>query len=134
MTHTPEPTPLGNLVTQHLARVEVTLLSRVLVTTLAGALPASMLRVEHRRSLTDRIARRPGAVIGVHVRAYDQTLTLRAPEVGAVQAGAEHAVHGVVLSRERLTVAAWLDRLAKLLNQLATDDDATRTALQRALL
>jgi hypothetical protein len=132
MTETPEPA-LGNLVTQHLARVEATLLSRVLVGTLAGALPATILRVERRRSFADRLARRPGVVIGVHIHAYDQTLTFRAAEFGAIQAGAEHTVRGVVLSRELLTVPAWLDRLADLLNRLAADDQATRAALRRAL-
>jgi len=132
MTETPEPA-LGNLVSQHLARVEATLLSRVLVATLAGALPATVLRVERRRSFADRLARRPGVVIGVQIHAYDQTLTFRAAEFGAIQAGVEHTVRGVVLSREQLTVPAWLDRLAELLNQLAADDHATRTALQRAL-
>ena len=80
MTESREPARLGDLVAAHFARVEVALLSRALVGTLAGALPARMLRVERRRSLADRLARRPGVVIGVHIHAYDQTLMLRAAD------------------------------------------------------
>ena len=46
-----EPSPLGDLVVAHFRRVEVAMLGRVLITTLSGALPAAMVRVERRRRL-----------------------------------------------------------------------------------
>jgi hypothetical protein len=132
---TPEPTgPLGNLVAAHLQRVEIALLGRVLTTTLAGALPAAMVRVERRRSLIDRLARRPGQAIGVRIAAGDKILSFRAPDVGVTEATISHAVRGVVLSTDEVPVSDWIGQLGEVLNQVAADDDATRAALQRALL
>ena len=134
---TEEPTdrgPLGNLVVAHFRRVEVAMLGRVLISTLGGALPASMVSLERRRSFAQRLTGRDGEVIGITITAGDQALAFRAPEVGAVQASVGHVVHGVVLSSTPLPIAQWLDQLGELLDRLTTDDEATRVALERALL
>jgi hypothetical protein len=134
MTDPSQPSaPLGNLVAAHLQRVEIALLARILATTLAGALPASMLDVERRRSITDLLARRPATVVGVRIRTTDQTLTLRAPAVGEVEAAVEHVVRGVTLSHRPVTIAHWLEQLAATLNELAAEDESARLALERAL-
>ena len=126
--------PLGNLVVAHFRRVEIAMLGRVLVSTLSGALPASMVRVERRRSIGRRLAGRAGEPIGVSITAGDRILTFRAPEVGVVEAAVGHSVRGVVLSTTPVPVAQWLDELGALLDRLAHDDEATRQALERALL
>jgi hypothetical protein len=144
MSTTPEPatpdpvppgpaTPLGNLVAAHFQRIEVAMLSRILTTTLAGALPASMLRVERRRNLAQRLMGRPGHAIGISITADDETLTFRAPQVGVTEATVSHTVRGVVLSSTRVSVAEWLSQLADLLNRTTTEDEATCIALERVL-
>jgi hypothetical protein len=125
--------PLGNLVAAHFQRVEVAMLSRILTTTLAGALPASMVRVERRRNLAQRLFGRSGHAIGISIKAGDETLTFRAPQVGVTEASVSHTVHGVVLSSTRITVAEWLSQLADVLNKTTNDDEATRIALERVL-
>jgi hypothetical protein len=126
--------PLGDLVAAHFQRVEIAMLGRILTTTLLGALPASMVRVERRRTLLDRLRRRSGVVVGVGVSAGDQLLSFRAPDVGVTQASVGHIVGGVVLSSRPVPVAEWLVLLGALLEQATTDDGATRLALERALL
>jgi hypothetical protein len=129
-----DPGPLGNLVADHFRRVEVAMLGRVLITTLAGALPASMVRVQRRRSLGQRLGGRPGQPIGITVTARDRTLSFRSPEVGVSEATVGHAVRGVVLSTTPVPIAQWLDELASLLNEVAHDDEAARLALERAFV
>jgi hypothetical protein len=110
------------------------MLGRVLTTTLAGALPPAMVRTERRRTLAQRLTGRPGQVIGISITFEDRTLTFRAPEVGVTEASVSHTVRGVMLSTARVTVAEWLDQLAEVLDKATSDDEATRAALERALL
>ncbi|WP_375487457.1 hypothetical protein [uncultured Jatrophihabitans sp.] len=128
----PAPGPLGNLVVAHFRRVEIAMLGRVLVATLSGALPASMVTVERRRSL-GRLVGRSADPVGVTVTAGERVLTFRAPEVGVVEASVGHIVRGVVLSSTAVPVAQWLDELGVVLNEVTRADEATRTALERAL-
>ncbi|MBL7490769.1 hypothetical protein I6A62_22395 [Frankia sp. AgW1.1] len=110
------------------------MLAHVLVTTLAGALPPSMVRVERRRSVTGRLARRPGEPVGVSVLAADRMLTFRIPALGLIEASVSHVVHGVVLSTAPTTVTDWLDQLSALLTEISRRDEATRGALERFLV
>jgi hypothetical protein len=126
------PGPLGNLVAAHFRRVEVAMLGRVLIATLGGALPPSMIRLERRRSVGRRLLGRTGEPIGITITGGDRTLTFRAPQVGVAEASAGHTVRGVVLSSTPMPVAQWLDELGALLDQVTRDDEATRTALERA--
>jgi len=128
------PGPLGNLVVAHFRRVEIAMLGRVLITTLGGALPASMVSFERRRSWGQRLTGRAGEAIGITVTAGDRALSFRAPEVGAVQASVGHVVHGVVLSSTAVPIDQWLDQLGELLDRMTNDDEATRVSLERALL
>lgn len=123
--------PLGDLVAAHFQRLEVAMLARVLTTTLAGALPPALVRVERRRRFGSR---RGGAPIGVSITSGDRTLTFRAPDVGVVEASVSHTVHGVVLSTTPLTVAQWLAQLGEVLDELSRQDGETREALEKALL
>ena len=127
----PAPGPLGNLLVAHFRRVEVAMLCRVLITTLGGALPPSRVQIERRRR---GLSRRGGEPIGVSVLAGDRMLTLRSPEIGVTEASVSHVVRGIALSTEQVPVAEWLDMLGTALDQLTREDEATRTALERALL
>lgn len=126
--------PLGNLVVAHFRRVEIAMLGQVLVTTLSGALPAAMIRVERRRSVGRRLIGRAGEPVGVTITAGDRVLSLRAPEMGVIEASVGHVVRGVVLSTTPVPVARWIDELGELLDRLTHDDEATRNALEQALL
>jgi hypothetical protein len=128
------PGPLGNLVVAHFRRVEVAMLGRVLISTLGGALPASMITLERRRSLGQRLSGRPGEPIGITITAGDRLLSFRAPELGVAHASVGHAVRGVVLSTQQVSVGEWLAELGTLLEQVTSEDEATRAALERALL
>lgn len=135
MIEPPEsPPPLGDLVTARLRRMEVTMLARVLTTTLAGALPPTIVDIERRRTVRDRLTMRPGETVGVRVSADATTLTLRTPTLGVVETSISHTVRGVVLSHDRVSLADWLDRLGTMLNKIAAEDEAARAALERALL
>lgn len=128
------PGPLGDLVVAHFRRVEVAMLGRVLIGTLAGALPPSMVRLERRRSLGRRLSGRSGDAVGITVMVGERWLTFRAPEPGVTEASIAHAVRGVVLSTTPVPVAQWLDELGAVLDQLTSADEVTRIALERALL
>jgi hypothetical protein len=108
------------------------MLGRILISTLGGALPASMIRLERQRSVGRRLLGRTGDPIGVSITAGERTLTFRAPQFGVAEASAGHIVRGVVLSSTPMPVAQWLDELGALLDQVTRDDEATRTALERA--
>lgn len=110
------------------------MLGRVLTTTLAGALPPAMVRVERRRTLVQRLTRRPGEPIGVSVTAGDKTLSFRSLDVGMTEATVSHTVRGVVLSTVTVPIPIWLDELAAVLTRATENDQATRIALERALL
>ena len=129
-----EPGMLGNLVVAQFRRAEAATLGRVLIATLSDALPASMVRVERRRSVGQRLARRAAEPVGLTITSGDRTLSLRAPEGGVLDATIGHTVRGVVLSSASVPVARWLDALGEVLEQLSRDDDATRIALERTLL
>lgn len=126
--------PLGNLVVAHFRRVEIAMLARVLITTLGGALPASMVRVEHRRSFGRRLTGRSGEPIGVSITAGERTLTFRAPEIGVAETTVGHIVRGVVLATSPVPMAQWLDELGVLLDEVTRTDEATRLALEQAFL
>jgi hypothetical protein len=121
-------------VVAHFQRVEIAMLGQVLITTLAGALPASIVHVQRRRSPWARLRGRPGQPIGVTITAGDRTLSFRAPEIGVAEATVGHAVRGVVLSTSPVSVSQWLEELGALLNELTRHDQATRIALERALV
>jgi hypothetical protein len=124
---------LGKLVVAHFHRVEAGLLANVLVTTLAGALPPAMVRVERRRAVADRLAGRPGAAVGVTVSWGDWVLVFRAPALGVTEASVSHVVRGIRLSTTQVSVVEWLERLAEVLTEATARDEATRLALEKAL-
>lgn len=133
--HAEQPAgPLGDLVAAHFRRVEIAMLGRVLIATLSGALPASMITLERRRSLAQRLAGRAGEPIGITITAGDRLLSFREPALGVTEAFIGHIVRGVVLSTTPVPVARWLDELGNVLEQVTRDDEDARTALEQTLL
>jgi hypothetical protein len=124
---------LGRLVLAHFQRVELGLLAHVLVTTLAGALPPAMLRVERRRTVADRLAGRPGEPAGVTVLWGEWELAFRTPALGITETSVSHVVRGIRLSTTPVSVAEWLARLGEVLTAATARDEAARLALERAL-
>lgn len=105
---------------------------RVLVATLADSLPSGCVEVDRDRSLSDRLANRPGTVRAIRVTLGDQTLELaqqRARLVGTLA----RSVRGVAISRRELPLDAWSTALAAALSNFAQESAAARAALERLL-
>lgn len=114
-------------------RADVASHARVLTGALAGALPAGMVEVEHRRSLGDRMSGRDGRAVSMLVHGHDRDLELREGPRGTVEAEIRQVVRGVVISRRQVGVDAWLEALAQDLTRIAARDAAARDALERLL-
>ncbi|MDA8290410.1 MAG: hypothetical protein M0Z33_01840 [Actinomycetota bacterium] len=105
---------------------------RVLFSSLAESLPPGVVEVERSRSVSDRMAGRPGRPTAIRVRLADETLEI-AEGRGAPSARIARDVRGVTISRRDVTIAEWSVRLAELLEQVARDSASTREALARLL-
>jgi hypothetical protein len=114
-------------------RDDVASYARVLAGSLAGALPAGMVEVEHHRSMADRLAGREGRPVAVVVHGDDRELVLREGRHGSVEAAVHQVVRGVVISRRTVGIDAWLTTLAEDLTRIAARDAAARAALARLL-
>lgn len=101
------------------------------------ALPAPVrtaaLDVERRRSLADRLAGRPGSVVGVRLAASDETLTLRLEPGPRWQAQVARVSGGVVIARRTVPLGEWLDALAGRVAALAADAAGEASAAASAL-
>ncbi len=105
---------------------------RVLSQTVGGLLPAGMVEVERERSMSDRLAGRPGRATAIRLDLGDRTLELRAVK-GRLVATASQQVKGVVISRREVSVAEWATLLAGYLAALAAENAEARAALGRLL-
>ena len=114
-------------------RADVESYARVLSGALAGALPAGMVEIEHKRGLADRMAGREGRAVAVVVHGQDRELELREGARGGVEAQVRQVVRGVVISRKAVGVDEWLHALAEDLTRIAARDAAARAALERLL-
>lgn len=107
--------------------------SRVLTTSLAGALPPGMVAVEHDRSMGDRLEGRPGQVRALRVTAGEVSLELARGRDGVPVARVARAVRGVVISSREVSVEEWVRQLAELLAIRARESAAARESLSRLL-
>lgn len=111
---------------------DVTVYAKLLATTLHDALPPGCVTVEHARSLGDRMRGQHGRVSRVSVRLGDTTLRLTdsrdrfVPEV-------RHEVHGVVLSREQVSIDVWIAKLTHELVAYADTNARAAAALRRLI-
>ncbi len=98
----------------------------------ALGLPPDVLAVERTRSISDRLAGRPGPVERVTLTGPDLRLTLRR-DGARVLAEAVREVRGVVISRRTVPVSEWAGlfdlELAKVMTQSQRDQTAASQAL-----
>ncbi|GAA4499164.1 hypothetical protein GCM10023191_045540 [Actinoallomurus oryzae] len=108
---------------------DVATYARVLTVTLADALPPGSVTVEYERSLGDRLKGRQGHPSRIVVRLGERTLSL----TGGHRPVAEvhHEVRGVVLSRDQVSLDAWVQTLARELVAQAEADARAAEALRR---
>jgi hypothetical protein len=105
---------------------------RVLATTIADSLPVGMLEIERNRSLSDRMANRPGKVVAIAVHLGEFTLELRsrhASLVGTVR----RSVRGVAISSKEVGLDEWTKLFAEQLAHLAAENASARAAIARML-
>ena len=105
---------------------------RVLVGSLADALPEGVLEVSRERSMADRVAGRPGKVRALRAHLGEHELEL-APGRAGLQATVTRQVRGVAISRTEVTLEEWTRLLAEHLAALAERSAAARAALARLL-
>ena len=101
---------------------------RVLSETLSSALPAGLLDVDYDRSLSDRLAGRPGRPVRLVVHGGEGDLELGESR-GRVVAEVRRAVNGVVISRKQVGIDEWVVLLARELSTLAARDSRAQAAL-----
>jgi hypothetical protein len=92
----------------------------------------AVLEVERDRSMSDRLAGRPGTVSAVRLRGPEWALALRLQGRRLV-AEAQREVRGVVIARQTPPLAGWLDLLAGQLHALAVEAAGNAAAVTRAL-
>jgi hypothetical protein len=102
--------------------------ARVLTNSLADALPAEVVEVERNQSFRDRVAGRPGGVVGIRILLGDTTLELAAAKSVPV-AKVVRIVRGVTISSREVSLAEWSKQLAEALAERARDSAAARDAL-----
>lgn len=105
---------------------------RVLVGSLAEALPEGVLEVARERSMADRVAGRPGKVRVLRAHLGEHELEL-SPGRSGLQATVTRQVRGVAISRKEVTLEEWTRLLAEHLAGLAERSAAARAALARLL-
>lgn len=105
---------------------------RVLSNTIGDLLPPTMVEVDRERSLSDRMAGRPGNATAIRLHLGDKTLTLSAHK-GRLVATSSQEVRGVVISTKEVSVAEWVTQLASYLAALASESSSAREALGRLL-
>jgi hypothetical protein len=114
-------------------QAEVASYARVLSGALAEALPSGMVEIEYQRSVSDRLAGRPGRAVRLVVHGEKRDLELREAKKGRIDAELRQVVHGVTISRRSVGMDDWLHALAHDLARVAARDTAAREALRRLL-
>ncbi|HTW19231.1 MAG TPA: hypothetical protein VME70_03345 [Mycobacteriales bacterium] len=107
--------------------------ARVLTSSLADALPAGMVQLEHDQSMRDRLAGRPGVVRTLRISLGDVALELGRGRSGAPVARVAREVRGVVISTREVGMDEWTGVLADRLAALARESATARAALSRLL-
>jgi hypothetical protein len=109
---------------------DIAIYAKVLTESLGDSLPPGCVTVERNRSMSDRMASRPGTVTRISVRLGEKNLTL-ATQRGAPVAEICHEVRGIVLSRNQVPIAEWAAELARGLVDHAEQNAQAATALRR---
>jgi hypothetical protein len=107
--------------------------ARVLSTNLVETLPPGSVKLERKRSMSDRAAGREGQVVSVDVSLGDQRMTLTMAKHGPVGEVSKQ-VRGIVLSRQQVGLDVWIETLAVAISEAARSNARAREVLQRFVL
>ncbi|WP_194914034.1 hypothetical protein [Catenulispora rubra] len=107
--------------------------ARVLSTNLIDTLPPGAVKLERKRSLSDRAAGREGRVESVDVTLGEQRMTLRLGKHGPVGEVCKE-VRGIVLSRQQVAMDVWIETLSTAIAEAARSNARAREVLQRFVL
>jgi hypothetical protein len=111
---------------------DLDLYAKVLSVSLVDSLPPDAVRVERKRSVSDRMAGREGAVTSLDVSLGEQRLGLRSDR-GRIVGEICKEVRGIVLSRRQVGLDEWIGALAQALAESAASSARAREALERFL-
>jgi hypothetical protein len=111
---------------------DLDLYSRVLTSSLSDALPPEMVAIERDQSLRDRMAGRPGTVVGIRVLLGETTLELLRGS-GIPAARVVRVVRGVTIASREVDMGEWSRLLAGALAERARESAAARAALEGLL-
>ena len=109
---------------------DIAIYARVLTESLGESLPPGSVTVERARTMSDRVANRPGTVTKISVHLGERTMTL-GTQRGAPVAEICHEVRGIVLSRKQVPIADWVSELAAGLVDHARQNADAAIALRR---
>ena len=111
---------------------DLSLYAKVLTVNLVDSLPAGAVKVERKRSVSDRMAGREGTVAALDVALGEQRLSLRADR-GRMVGEICKEVRGIVLSRREVGLDEWIDALAQALADAAASSARARQAIEKFL-
>lgn len=111
---------------------DLSLYAKVLTVNLVDSLPAGAVKVERKRSVSDRMAGREGTVAALDVALGEQRLSLRADR-GRMVGEICKEVRGIVLSRREVGLDEWIDALAQALAEAAASSARARQAIEKFL-
>lgn len=105
---------------------------RILSSSIGDLLPGGLVEVDRQRSMSDRVAGRPGTATAIRLHLGDRTLELVAHH-GRLIATIAQEVRGVTISKKEVPVSEWVQALAVHLAALAADSSSAREALGKLL-
>jgi hypothetical protein len=111
---------------------DLSLYGGFLINTLTEALPEDLLRIERKRSASDRLRGRDGEIVGVSVDLGDHRFALTRAGVGArPQTTVAHVSGGITMSTSPVALDDWAGQLAAALVAAAGRDAAAADAAAR---
>ena len=112
---------------------DVNLMLSALVTKVSGILPAAMLRVTNQRTISDRVAGRPGMPTHIVMKFEDRVAEMELEGALGVKFHVNQVVRGVVISRREVSPQKFFEIVAEELVNLAAHSHAARDALDRMI-
>jgi hypothetical protein len=112
---------------------DISVFANVLSSKLAGALPADIVEISSQRSMSDRVAKRPGVVSLIRVSFPSKVLEVERSKSGGLSARIRTIVRGVTISRQDVVMGEWITAFAEELAKLSLEREGTRVALERFL-
>ncbi|MGC8464469.1 MAG: hypothetical protein ACP5O0_00920 [Acidimicrobiales bacterium] len=112
---------------------DISVLASVLSGKLSDALPPDIVEISAQRSMSDRMAKRPGIVTCVRITFPTKVLEVERTRNGGLSARVQTIVRGVTIARQDVSMGEWINVFAEELSKLSTEREGTRVALERFL-